>query len=361
MREHRAGTEPTEMSDSERWRAVVERDASADGRFVYGVATTGIFCHPSCGSRQPLRNNVRFFENVQAAREAGFRPCRKCFAGHSIDTTIAEVCRVLAGAEERVVWSEVAARLGVSESYLHRRFRERVGMTPGAYARAQRAERFRSRLASGETVAGALYDAGYGSSGRAYERAGVDLGMTPLQYRKGGRDLQIRFATAPCSLGWVLAARTDRGICAVELGETEENVRQRLQERFPHAEIVEEGTAMLDDVVQQIEHPGTSFHLPLDVRGTAFQQRVWEALRAIPAGTTVTYTRIAEQIGSPDAVRAVASACAANPVAVIVPCHRVLRRNGELGGYRWGLERKEKLLQREREEAAPSGCAPVRS
>lgn len=350
MRDATSTIEQMPADDAERWCAVLERDSAADGRFVYAVITTGVFCRPSCGSRRPRRENVRFFESAEAASAAGFRSCRKCFSDRSLDALIAEACHILSDGEMRTVWSDVAARLGVSDSYLHRRFREKVGMTPGAYARAQRAERFRGELVAGEPVASALYGAGYGSSGRAYERADADLGMTPQQYRKGGQGVPINYSTTQCSLGWVLAARTDRGVCAVEIGESDSEVRRRLAERFPEAQLVESPSDLLGDVVQLIEHPEHLSALPLDVRGTAFQHRVWSALRQIPIGTTATYSEIAERIGSPDAVRAVAGACAANPIAVIVPCHRVQRSDGGLGGYRWGIDRKKQLLERERKE-----------
>ena len=329
------------------------RDGALDGAFVYAVTTTGVYCRPGCASRTPRRENVRFFETSASAGDAGFRACKRCRpeleqvfdAGRE---GVIALCRALEVDDVDV--KDFASRLGYSERHLRRRFRELTGVTIGAYARQHRARRARAELAASHAVAASLYDAGYGSSRAFYEQAAVQLAMNPRRYRAGGAGEEIAFTTFPTALGPVLAAATTRGVCAVRLGPDAGALEAELVAEFPRADVARDDGA-LSDVAQLIaalargESP--SRELPLDLRGTAFQVKVWEALRAIPRGTTRSYAQVAADIGSPRAVRAVGSACGANPVALAVPCHRVLRSDGGLGGYRWGLATKEALLSAE--------------
>jgi AraC family transcriptional regulator of adaptative response/methylated-DNA-[protein]-cysteine methyltransferase len=335
--------------------AVRARDAGADGHFVYAVATTGVYCRPSCASRPARRENISFHADGAAARAAGFRPCKRCrpdepplAARHS--AAIATACRTIDAAEEQPALATLAAAAGLSLYHFHRLFKAATGVTPKAYGDARRAARLRAGLDRGERVTDAIFDAGYGSSSRFYENAGERLGMTPRAFRDGGRDTALRFAVGRCSLGAIIVAASDRGIAAIELGDDPERLVHGLQDRFPKAALIggDEGfEALVARVVAFVEAPTRGLDLPLDVRGTAFQERVWQALRAIPAGTTATYTDVAAAIGLPKAVRAVAQACGANPAAVAIPCHRVVRTDGSLSGYRWGIERKRALLERE--------------
>lgn len=338
-----------------RWAAVVHRDPRADGRFFYAVKTTGIYCRPSCGSRRARPENVRFFATGADAEQAGFRPCKRCqpdqpSPGRQQAAKVAEICRWLASAGSTPRLADLAARAGMSPYHFHRVFKAVTGLTPRAYAAAHRARRVRGALARGATVTDAIYGAGYGSSGRFYEAANAVLGMTPSAYRAGGVDMEIRFAVGECSLGSILVAQSSRGICAILLGDDPETLTRDLQDRFPRARLIGGDKAyekLVARVVGFVEAPARSLDLPLDVRGTAFQQRIWQALRKIPAGSTASYTEIARRIGAPGAVRAVAGACAANALAVAIPCHRVVRSDGGLSGYRWGIERKRALLKRE--------------
>ena len=338
-----------------RWAAVVARDAQADGRFVYAVRTTGVFCRPSCGSRTPRVENVQFFVTPAEAREAGFRPCKRCKPegaplAELQAQRVAEACRWIESAEEAPTLDELAAHVGLSPWHLHRLFKAITGLTPSAYARAHRARRVRDELPRARSVTEAFHEAGYPSSGRFYEEAGGLLGMTPGRFRAGGAQTVIRFGVGPCSLGEILVAASERGVCAILMGDDADALVRDLQDRFPKAELVGGDAAFeqwMAQVVGLVEQPSLGLNLPLDVRGTAFQQRVWQALREIPAGTTVTYSDVAERIGAPKAVRAVASACAANALAVAIPCHRVVRQDGSLSGYRWGVARKQALLARE--------------
>lgn len=338
-----------------RWRAVATRDACADGRFFYGVATTGVYCRPSCGARLPLRENVRFFDTAAEAVAAGFRPCRRCRpygpsrqAQHA--ALVAAACRRLDAEEPPPALHALAAGAGLSPHHFHRVFKAVTGLTPKGYLQASRAERVRDALQQAGTVTEALYDAGYGSASRFYDGAGDALGMAPRAWRRGGADEVIRFAVAACSLGALLVAATDRGVCAIALGDDPDALVRELQDRFPRADL-RGGDAAFEDLVARVtatvEQPGRVADLPLDVRGTAFQQRVWQALRAIPPGETRSYAQVAESLGMPTASRAVAAACAANTLAVAVPCHRVVRQDGGQSGYRWGVERKRALLARE--------------
>ena len=344
-----------QMREVERWEAVQRRDSTADGRFVYGVKTTGIFCRPSCGSKAARRENVVFFDTTAAAKEAGFRACKRCRSEEpSKDRKradmVAAACRMIEEAEEPPSLDALARAVGFSRYYFHRIFREVTGVTPKAYAAARRAGKLRDELESGASVTSAIFDAGYNASSRFYEESSNRLGMRPRQYRGGGRDTLIKFAIGECSLGAVLVAATEKGVCAIDFGEDAEMLLQDLQDRFPHAELVGGDTdfeALVANVVGHLETPEGNLDLPLDIRGTAFQQKVWEALRSIPAGATASYADIARQICKPAAVRAVAQACRANRIAVAIPCHRVIRQDGDLSGYRWGVERKRTLLERE--------------
>jgi AraC family transcriptional regulator of adaptative response/methylated-DNA-[protein]-cysteine methyltransferase len=338
-----------------RWQSVIGRDSSADGSFVYAVSTTGIYCRPSCPSRRAMPQNVTFFETGGAAEAAGYRACRRCNPGgrsaaQASAALVAKACRIIEAAEEPPTLDDLAAAVGMSPFWLHRRFKEVTGLTPKAFGAAHRAGRMREQLAGEGSVTEAIYGAGYGSSSRFYEKAGEVLGMTPTAYRKGGRDAEIRFAVAQSSLGAILVALSGRGVCAISLGDDPDALVRALQDRFPEAGLIGgdgEFERLVASVVAFVETPRTGLDLPLDMRGTAFQQRVWQALRQIPAGSTASYAEIARRIGAPKAVRAVAQACGANELAVAVPCHRIIRSDGALSGYRWGVERKRALLDRE--------------
>jgi AraC family transcriptional regulator of adaptative response/methylated-DNA-[protein]-cysteine methyltransferase len=350
---------PATPIDDARWAAVSRRDAGADGRFVYAVRTTGIYCRPSCGSRLPRRENVAFHADASSAERAGFRPCKRCNPdGASIAqrqaALVERACRRLEASDEPPGLDALAAEAGLSPYHFHRVFKAVTGLTPRAYATAQRQRRVRDELGRSRSVTEAIYDAGYGSNGRFYETSSQVLGMTPTRYRRGGAGTAVRFAVGQCSLGAILVGATQQGICAIELGDEPQALVRALQDRFPKAELIGGDAAFerwVARVIGLVEAPGLGLDLPLDVRGTAFQQRVWQALRDIPAGSTASYAEIAERIGAPSSVRAVAQACAANPLAVAIPCHRVVRRDGGLSGYRWGVERKQALLEREGVEA----------
>jgi AraC family transcriptional regulator of adaptative response/methylated-DNA-[protein]-cysteine methyltransferase len=342
------------------WAAVVARDAGADGRFFYGVETTGVFCRPGCASRLPRRENVRFFADAAAADAAGFRPCKRCrptedSAAARHLAAIARACALLRSSETPPSLDRLAAAAGMSRYHFHRVFKQMTGATPRDYARTQRIGRFADALAAGEPVAEAAYAAGFGSSSRAYEAAPQGLGMTPGRRRQGGNGETIRFVTLATPLGWALVAATARGICMTALADDPAGLVAELRRRFPAASLLAEDAelrAWAERIVQFITRPEESLDLPLDIRGTAFQARVWRALRKIPLGRTASYAEIAAAIGAPRAVRAVAQACAANRLALLVPCHRVVRSDGELGGYRWGIDKKRELLARERAAAS---------
>ena len=343
------------LSDDDRYAAVSRRDGRFDGLFYYGVQTTGVYCRPSCAARLARRENVSFHLSCEAAERAGFRACKRCRpTGPSQAARHAEIvrqaCRLIEGAEELPSLEEVARTVGVSPFHFHRVFKHVTGVTPKAYADARRAARLQDGLASAPTVTNAIYDAGFNAPSRFYESAAERLGMTPGAFRKGGVDVSIRFAVAQCSLGPILVAATGKGVCAIAFGDDPDALVRDLQDRFPQAELLggEAGfETLVATVVAFVEAPGQGLDLPLDIRGTVFQQRVWAALRAIPAGTTASYARIAAEIGAPAAVRAVAQACGSNALAVAIPCHRVVRSDGALSGYRWGVERKRTLLDRE--------------
>lgn len=337
------------------WNAVRRRDAAFDGRFFYSVATTGVYCRPSCGSRLANRSNVQFHASCADAERAGFRPCKRCKpdapALAQINAAmVAEACRRIEAADIPPTFPELARELGVSAHHFHRIFKKIVGVTPKGYADAQRQIRLRQSLTRSKSVTKALYEAGFNSSSRFYESADGVLGMTPADYRAGGKNTTMRFAVGECSLGSILVAASDKGITAIQIGEDAGQLVRDLQDRFPHANLIGADSTFEDvmsKVVGMVEAPRIGLELPLDVRGTAFQHRVWQALREIPSGSTVTYRDLAERIGMPKAVRAVASACAANNIAVAIPCHRVVRTDGSLSGYRWGVERKKKLIEYE--------------
>jgi AraC family transcriptional regulator of adaptative response/methylated-DNA-[protein]-cysteine methyltransferase len=338
-----------------RWKAVTARNAQADGSFVYSVRTTGVYCKPSCGARPARPENVVFHAHAADAERAGFRPCLRCKPNEPAlaerhAATVAELCRYIEKAETAPTLDELAEHAGLSAYHLHRVFKQVTGLTPKAYAAAHRAKRVRQQLDRSETVTGAIYEAGYNSNGRFYEESNQVLGMTPTRYRAGGADTEIRFAVGECSLGSILVAQSDRGVCAIALGDDPDALARDLQDRFPQARLIggePRFEQLIAKVVGLVEAPGLGIDLPLDVRGTAFQQRVWQALRKVPPGKTVSYTDVARTIGSPKSVRAVAQACSANALAVAIPCHRVLRNDGALSGYRWGVERKRALLERE--------------
>lgn len=341
-----------------RWAAVLARDPAADGQFFYSVGTTGVYCRPSCAARSARPENVAFHATAADAERAGFRPCKRCRPdqpplAERQAARIVELCRLIETAEEAPSLVQLARHAGLSASHLHRLFKAGTGLTPGEYAAAQRARRVRTMLDGSGTVTEAIHGAGYRSSGRFYEQANRILGMTPGSYRAGGANTEIRFAVGECSLGAILVAASERGVCAILLGDDPDALARDLQDRFPRAGLIG-GDAGFEQVVARavglVEAPGLGIDLPLDIRGTAFQQRVWQALREIPAGTITSYGDIARRIGSPQAVRAVARACAANTLAVAIPCHRVVRSDGGLAGYRWGIERKRALLDREANE-----------
>ena len=367
----RCATDPMFETSDQCWNALVRRDQQADCAFFYGVKTTGVYCRPTCSSRLPNRNNVEFFPTRADAEHAGYRACRRCHPqGPSSRSRLSEAvlraCRTIEEAEEPPSLTELAETAGLSPSHFHRLFKAVVGVTPKAYAVACRARRFQEGLREAGTVTQAMYDAGFGSSSRCYEQAADHLGMTPAEYRNGGVGKLVRYAMVRCYLGWMLVAATERGICAIEFDDHRDRLRDRLTACFPAAEFRGddlEFTAWVERVLAFLDQPGRGLDLPLDVRGTAFQRRVWQALQAIPAGSTATYAEIARKIGHPLAARAVAGACAANPVAVLIPCHRIVRGDGGLGGYRWDLQRKQALLEREAaqwEKPADSraGCDP---
>ena len=338
-----------------RWVAVHTRDARADGSFFYSVKTTGVYCRPSCGARPARPGNVAFHATAAEAERAGFRPCKRCKPDqpslaqqHAVMVTAA--CRAIEQAEVAPTLDQLAAPTGLSPFHFHRVFKAFTGVTPKQYAAAHRNRRVRNELERGASVTSAIFDAGYNTSSRFYETAEQVLGMKPSSYRAGGTDSEIRFAIGKCSLGSILVAQSERGVCAILLGDDPDALARDLQDRFPNATLVG-GDRSYEQLVAQVvgfvEAPALGLDLPLDVRGTAFQQRVWRALRDIPAGSTASYSEIARRIGSPHAVRAVAGACAANMLAVAIPCHRVVRNDGELSGYRWGVPRKRALLERE--------------
>ncbi|MGC4104814.1 MAG: bifunctional DNA-binding transcriptional regulator/O6-methylguanine-DNA methyltransferase Ada [Thermomicrobiales bacterium] len=356
---------PRYATDDARWQAVIDNTPEADGAFFVCVHTTGIYCRPTCPARRPKRENVSFTVTLEEARRAGFRPCKRCTPDDEASfpqrqaETIARACTRLETSEDRLTLQQLATEFGMSPFHFHRVFKQVTGLTPKAYADAHRTERVRDRMNTADSVTAAIYDAGYASNGRFYETSAQTLGMTPTRYRAGGAGTVIQATIAPCSLGQVLVAATPTGLCSVMLGDDPEHLHRILRDRFPRAEFAPEDAAfteLVTTVVAQIEEPARSIDLPLDIRGTAFQQRVWQALRQIPAGKTATYSEVAATIGDPKAVRAVAQACANNRIAVVIPCHRVVGKDGSLTGYAWGTERKRALLDRERATASDANA-----
>jgi len=349
-------TKPAYGTEDARWNAVQARDASADGHFVYAVRTTGVFCHPSSTARRPKRENVEFFDSANAAEAAGYRASRRArgdqtSAAAERAALVARACRLIESSETPPQLEEVAAEVGISAFHFHRLFKAETGLTPKAYCSAYRARKLRDELSTpNASITDAIYGAGFSSNSRFYEASDQLLGMRARDYRAGGVGAVIRFAVGQCSLGAILVAQSQRGICAILLGDDPDAIVKDLQDQFSKAQFIggdDEFEQLIAEVVGFIEAPSIGLHLPLDVQGTAFQERVWRALREIPPGTTVSYAHIAERIGSPKAVRAVAQACGANHIAVAIPCHRVVRRDGDISGYRWGVDRKRELLRRE--------------
>jgi AraC family transcriptional regulator, regulatory protein of adaptative response / methylated-DNA-[protein]-cysteine methyltransferase len=343
-----------------RWATVLARDPRADGSFCYSVRTTGVYCRPSCGARTARPENVAFYLTAADAERAGFRPCKRCrpdrlSLAEQQAAKVAALCRLIENAEQVQSLDALARHAGLSPYHLHRVFKAVTGLTPRAYAAAHRAHRVRAGLGRRGTVTDAIYDAGYGSGGRFYEESNQILGMTPTRYRAGGANTQIRFAIGECSLGSILVATSERGVCAILMGDDPDALARDLQDRFPRANLIGGDAAferIVATVVGFVEAPRLGLDLPLDVRGTAFQQRVWQALREIPAGATASYCDIARRISAPKSVRAVARAVAANVLAVAIPCHRVVRNDGGLSGYCWGVERKRTLIEREAKASA---------
>jgi AraC family transcriptional regulator, regulatory protein of adaptative response / methylated-DNA-[protein]-cysteine methyltransferase len=337
------------------WAAVAARDKGSDGQFYYSVATTGVYCRPSCAARLANRKNAAFHKSCEDAEAAGFRPCKRCKPNEPSPIAqnaqkVAGACRLIETAEEAPTLEELAGKVGVSPYHFHRIFKAITGVTPKAYAVAHRQQRVRANLKRSKSVTEAIHQSGFNSSGRFYADSAAVLGMTPSDFRNGGANADMRFAIGKCSLGSILVAASDKGISAIFLGDDPDYLVRYLQDRFPKANLIG-GDRAFEDVIAKaiglVEEPASSLDLPLDVRGTAFQHRVWQALRDIPAGSTATYSEIAERIGMPKAVRAVAGACAANKIAVAIPCHRVVRNDGSLSGYRWGVARKRALIARE--------------
>lgn len=341
--------------DEQRWQAVVSCDGNADGSFYYAVITTGVYCHPSCKSKTPNRKNLFYFDTHGQAEAQGYRPCKRCRPNEKrgaelLQEKMINACRILEESVEPISLKNLAAAFGYSSHHFHRCFKKIIGITPKQYYQKTRIRNFRKELGDSKPVLEAIYAAGYASSSGAYDKDQEGLGMKPTCYKKGGEGILIRYGVGQCVLGSLIVAATERGICSTEFGDSEDQLLAQLHARFPNATF-EKGDAafqkIVGEVVNSIETPDTAKHLPLDIQGTAFQHSVWQALRALKPGQTATYTEIAEKIEKPDAVRAVAGACAANKIAVLVPCHRVLRKDGSPSGYRWGVERKKALLDME--------------
>lgn len=353
----------TENQEESYWQAVLERDQSRDGTFFYGVRSTGIYCRPSCPSRRPGRDQVVFFQQPALAEQAGFRPCRRCRpleAANYQAELVQQACRYIEDnitrPEGPPTLAELGQQVGLSPFHLQRLFKRVTGVSPRQYAEAYRLGQLKTRLKGQESVTGALYSAGYGSSSRLYERASESMGMTPASYRRGGPGTAIHYTVANCSLGRLLVAATDKGVCAVRLGDDDTKLKNELAHEYPAAELYQDESSALNEWVEEILSYLTGqqprLDLPLDIQATAFQRQVWEALRTIPYGSTRSYGEVAAALGQPKAVRAVAHACAVNPVAMVIPCHRVVRQDGNLAGYRWGLDRKRALLDKERAVAS---------
>jgi AraC family transcriptional regulator of adaptative response/methylated-DNA-[protein]-cysteine methyltransferase len=354
----RIASSTTEMDP--RWQALLNRDANHDGRFVFAVKTTGIYCRPTCPSRRPKRVNVSFYETPGLAERAGYRPCKRCHPdGKSIEmrqiSAVRKACRLIEESEAAPGLDELAAAVDMSTSHFHRQFKRLLGVTPKQYATGKRVKRLQDELESGRPVADAIYESGYGSGSRVYETSAATLGMTPSDYKNAGRGQVIAFTVEKTQLGWLLVAATENGICSIEFGDNKKKLRENFERRFSAANIDFTNKKLqgwVAEIVSFIRTPVHGLRLPLDIQGTAFQRRVWQALQKIPLGATVTYAQVADAIGQPLAHRAVARACGANQLALAVPCHRVVRKDGTMGGYRWGIERKRQLLDREKSKPA---------
>jgi AraC family transcriptional regulator, regulatory protein of adaptative response / methylated-DNA-[protein]-cysteine methyltransferase len=347
-------------NDEQLWQAVVAKDARYDGQFVFAVSSTGVYCRPSCPSRRAHRERVSFFDLPEAAEQAGFRACLRCQPQRArvLDPQmelVQRVCGVLNWSDsETVKLAELASHAGVSVFHLQRTFKRVMGISPRQYLAARRFGNFKALVRKGDSVTSALYESGFNSSSRLYEYASEELGMTPATYSRGGRGVNITYTIVASSMGRLLVAMTERGVCAVRMSESDQELEKDLREEFPYAEIKRDDSALREQVQQILNHLDNNeprLDLPLDIRATAFQRQVWEKLRAIPYGQTVSYGDVAKALGKPGAVRAVGRACATNPVALVIPCHRVVREDQSLGGYRWGLERKKKLLEREQRKS----------
>jgi AraC family transcriptional regulator of adaptative response/methylated-DNA-[protein]-cysteine methyltransferase len=343
-------------TDEAQWQAVLRKDTRFDGQFVFAVSSTHIYCRPSCPSRRPHRERVSFFQLPAQAEQAGFRACRRCHPREArlVDPQVQlaqQVCRLIEDSDgEPVTLAALSEQLGVSSFHLQRTFKNIMGISPKDYAETWRVNKFKQGVRQGEALTSAIYDAGFGSSSRLYESAFAQLGMTPATYGKGGRGAVISYAIVESPLGRLLVATTTRGVCSVMLGDSDESLKTDLLKEFPAAEISYDEKLLRSSakaIVEHLKNKSPHINLPLDIRSTAFQRQVWEQLRAIPYGETHSYSEVAKAIGQQKAVRAVARACATNPVALVIPCHRVIREDKSLGGYRWGLERKKKLLERE--------------
>ena len=345
-------------TQDELWQAVMARDSKFDGTFVFAVSSTKIYCRPSCPSRRPRRERVSYFRLPQAAEQAGFRACRRCHPKRATSTDpqvamVQRACRYIEKQDETLVTlADLSEQIGISTFHLQRVFKKVMGITPRQYADACRIGKFKTRVRESGSVAGAMYDAGFSSSSRLYARARSELGMTPATYGRGGRGAVINYTIVPCSLGLLLVAATERGVCAVKLGDSDTVLAADLTREYPSAEIQRADSMLnepVDKLLNYLSGQRPDLQLPLDIQATAFQWQVWENLRAIPYGETKSYGEVAKAMGRPTAVRAVARACATNPVALVIPCHRVIREDQGLGGYRWGLERKDALLEQEKE------------
>lgn len=344
-------------TDDARWNAVGENNSSADGIFYYAVITTGVYCRPSCKSKLPIRDNVEYFTTCDDAEGAGYRACKRCRPTatsqvEEIEQKIIQSCRTIEESGTIIKLDELATQVNLSPYHFHRLFKKIVGVTPKQYATRHQSLRFHKSLKSSSSVTDAIYSAGYGSSGSAYDKKRDQLAMKPTVYRKGAEGVTITYGLAQCFLGWVIVAATDRGICAIEFGDDSETLPEQVQARFPNAQISKADAGfetLIKEIVDFIESPKDTFQIPLDIQGTAFQQQVWKVLKQIKPGQTMSYTDVAERMGKPSAVRAIASACASNKLAVVIPCHRVVSKTGKTGGYRWGTERKQKLLESEQD------------
>ena len=341
--------------NNNRWQAVIHRDTAAEGAFVYGVSTTGIYCRPVCPSRLPLRENVRFFDTWQQAEEAGFRPCKRCTpreaaAPDPAVEAVSKACRLIEKSPQELSLSQLAAAVGLSPYHFQRQFKKVTGISPKKYSKQKRLHKVRSYLQKEGSITEAIYAAGYQSGSRFYENAQTSLGMKPAEFQNGGAGIRIRYGIFQSDLGWILVALSDKGVCRIDIDENPQNLQARLSANFPQASLLQDDpdlAALIREILSYLQTPRQGLSLPLDIQGTAFQKRVWDALQHIQPGSRMSYTEIAKKIGSPKAARAVARACAANKLALAIPCHRVVRSDGQLGGYRWGLERKKALLEKE--------------